>query len=110
MAVSVYLLIGFCWTLVYATIFERHPESFAGIVNPHSRDPADFQHVFPILGYFSLTTLSTVGFGDTTPTTLQARYAAVAKGIAGQFYLAILVARLVGLQMSQAVGREAENP
>jgi hypothetical protein len=33
---------------------------------------------------------------------LQARYAAVAEGITGQFYLPILVARLVGMQMSRA--------
>ena len=31
---------------------------------------------------------------------LQARSAAVAEGIVGQFYLAILVARLVGMQMA----------
>ena len=53
------------------------------------------------MAYFSLTTISTIGFGDITPLTLQARYAAVAEGIAGQFYLAILVARLVGLYMSR---------
>jgi hypothetical protein len=41
--------------------------------------------------------------------TLQARYAAVAEGIAGQFYLAILVARLVGLQMSQSTGPQTVN-
>ena len=51
--------------------------------------------------YFSLTTLSTIGFGDITPVTLQARYIAVAEGITGQFYLAILVARLVSMQMTQ---------
>jgi voltage-gated potassium channel len=56
---------------------------------------------------FSLTTLSTIGFGDITPLTLQARYAAVAEGITGTFYLAILVARLVGIQMSQSAG---QNP
>jgi len=54
-----------------------------------------------VLLYFSLTTLSTIGFGDITPITLQARYAAVAEGITGQFYLAVLVARLVAMQMSQ---------
>jgi hypothetical protein len=58
--------------------------------------------VTPVLIYFSLTTLATVGYGDITPVTLQARYAAVSEGIAGQFYLAILVARLVGMQMSQS--------
>jgi hypothetical protein len=101
MAVSVYLLIGFSWALLYAIIFQRHPESFAGIVTADSSQPTEFQHFFPIFGYFSLTTLSTIGFGDITPLTLQARYAAVAEGITGQFYLAILLARLVGLQMSQ---------
>ena len=60
------------------------------------------ESAFPVLIYFSLTTLTTIGFGDITPLTLKARYAAVAEGITGQFYLAILVARLVGMQMSQA--------
>ena len=102
MAVSVYLLLGFCWALLYAIIFQHHPESFAGIVAAGSNQSTHFQHIFPIFCYFSLTTLSTIGFGDITPLTLQARYAAVAEGITGQFYLAILVARLVGLQMSRS--------
>jgi voltage-gated potassium channel len=101
MATSVYLLMGFSWALLYAIMFQRHPESFSGIVTGNPGQPASFQHFFPIFGYFSLTTLSTIGFGDITPLTLQARYAAVAEGITGQFYLAILVARLVGMQMSQ---------
>ncbi len=79
MAVSVYLLLGFCWALLYAIMFQRHPESFAGIVTAGSSQPTEFLHFFPIVGYFSLTTLSTIGFGDITPLTLQARYAAVAE-------------------------------
>jgi amino acid transporter len=109
MAVSVYLLMGFCWALLYAIIFQRHPESFAGIVAAGSIQSTQFQHIFPVLGYFSLTTLSTIGFGDITPVTLQARYAAVAEGITGQFYLAILVARLVGMQMTQSPTQYAER-
>jgi voltage-gated potassium channel len=100
MAVSVYLLMGFAWALLYAIIFQRHPDAFSGIAL--TGRPAQFRHLFPIFGYFSLTTLSTIGFGDITPLTLQARYAAVAEGITGQFYLAILVARLVGLQMTRS--------
>jgi hypothetical protein len=59
--------------------------------------PTD-QQITPVLVYFSLTTIATVGYGDITPLSLQARYASVAEGIAGQFYLSILVARLVGMQ------------
>ena len=109
MAVSVYLLFGFAWALLYAIIYQRHPEAFSGIVTGTQVRSTEFQHVFPIFGYFSLTTLSTIGFGDITPVTIQARYAAVAEGIAGQFYLAILVARLVGMQMNQSPSQPAEN-
>jgi len=107
MAVSVYLLFGFAWALLYAFIYQRHPEAFSGIVTGTQARPTEFQHLFPVFGYFSLTTLSTIGFGDITPVTIQARYAAVAEGIAGQFYLAILVARLVGMQMTQSPTQDA---
>jgi voltage-gated potassium channel len=106
MAISVYLLLGVTWGFLYAVMFQMHPESFGGVASGH---PNEFIHIFPILGYFSLTTLSTIGFGDITPLTLQARYAAVAEGITGQFYMAILVARLVGLQMSGSAPRDSEN-
>jgi voltage-gated potassium channel len=109
MAVSVYLLIGFAWAFLYALIFQLHPESFAGIAAEVPGHPTEVQHSFPLIGYFSLTTLSTIGFGDITPLTLQARYAAVAEGITGQFYMAILVARLVGLQMNPSAAQDSDN-
>jgi len=114
MAVSIYLLIGLSWALLYIVIFMRHPEAFRFASSSVSE-----AHRFPIFIYFSFTTLSTIGFGDITPLTLQARYAAVAEGITGQFYLAVLVARLVGMQMSRAASpatsapannRRTENP
>jgi Ion channel len=98
MSMSIYLLLGLTWALLYAVIFELHPQAFSFGGSPPS---AGSQNLFPIWVYFSLTVLSTVGFGDIVPVTLPARYAAVAEGITGQFYLTILVARLVGLQMGQ---------
>jgi len=107
MAVSVYLLLGFTFAFLYGVMFQLHPESFGGLVASNPGRPTGIQSIFPVLGYFSLTTLSTIGFGDITPLTLQARYAAVAEGITGQFYMAILVARLVGMQMSRSLGQHA---
>ena len=106
-AVSIYLLLGLAWAFLYAVLFLMHPESFSGFAAAEPGRPIEFQHFFPILAYFSLTTLSTIGFGDITPLSLQARYAAVAEGITGQFYLAILIARLVGMQMTS---RPAARP
>lgn len=102
MSISIYLLLGLSWALLYIVIFTRHPEAF-NFAGP----PVSEAHTFPIFIYFSLTTLSTIGFGDITPLTLQARYAAVAEGITGQFYLAILVARLVSMQMNQSAAQPA---
>ena len=103
LAISIYLLFGLTWGILYAVIFEFQPQafSFGGapfLTGAASNDP---RQVFPVFIYFSLTTLSTIGYGDITPVTLQARYAAVAEGITGQLYLAILVARLVGIRASR---------
>jgi voltage-gated potassium channel len=100
MSISVYLLLGLTFGLFYVLLHHLQPLalSLGSTPSPISNE----QQAFPILVYFSLTTLSTIGFGDITQVSLQARYAAVAEGITGQFYLAILVARLVGMQMSQA--------
>jgi hypothetical protein len=89
--------------MLYITIFQLHPHAFSfdAASIPAGALSADQQRM-PVFVYFSLTTLSTIGFGDIVPLTLQARYAAVAEGITGQFYLAILVARLVGMHMSRA--------
>jgi voltage-gated potassium channel len=97
MAIAVYLLLGISWGIFYIVIFLYDPLSF----NLGGFQGGGEVQAFPIFFYFSLTTLSTIGFGDITPLSLQARYAAVAEGIVGQFYLAILVARLVALQMSE---------
>jgi amino acid transporter len=110
MAVSIYLLMSITWEFVYSILFQFNRDSFGGLAVAATGHPVDIPHLFPVLGYFSLTTLSTIGFGDITPLTLQARYAAVAEGITGQFYLAILVARLVGLQMSQSARQQMEQP
>ncbi|MBI1816354.1 MAG: two pore domain potassium channel family protein [Deltaproteobacteria bacterium] len=108
LSVSIYLLLGICWGLLYVVIFARHPEAFQ-FPTPTPSDIGE-AYRFPILLYFSFTTLSTIGYGDITPLTLQARYAAVAEGITGQFYLAILVARLVGMQMSRAATPPTNPP
>lgn len=104
MAMSIYLLIGITWGIFYVALFDLNAGAFNLGVSPHPAGTPEAQiHVFPILVYFSFTTLSTVGLGDITPLSLAARYATVAEAITGQFYLAILVARLVGMQLSRSV-------
>ena len=55
-----------------------------------------------ILLYFSFVTLTTLGFGDITPLTSAARSLCWLEAVVGQMFIAILVARLVGLQILSA--------
>jgi amino acid transporter len=109
MSISVYLLLGLTWGLLYVVIFALQPQAFSFGSSPAPVLVSEQQNVGAVFIYFSLTTLSTIGFGDITPVSMQARYAAVAEGITGQFYLAILVARLVGMQMSRAAEKSVER-
>jgi hypothetical protein len=111
MAVSVYLLLGLCWGVLYILIFEHDPQAFnfGSAPSPTLGLGYNEAQLFPVFIYFSLTTLATIGYGDITPVSLQARYAAVAEGITGQFYLAILVARLVGLYITRAASSDSRG-
>lgn len=113
MSISVYLLLGLTWGFLFVLIYQVQPHAFnfPGTDVLTSGLPSDKQQpVFPVLIYFSLTTLTTIGFGDITPLSMKARYAAIAEGITGQFYLAILVARLVGMQMASHLSKDKEKP
>jgi ion channel len=68
-ALSGYIMIAFLWTFIYALIESFTPGSFT-LENVYS---ANDPHAFFRLLYFSFTTLTTVGYGDITPATDQAR-------------------------------------
>ncbi len=93
-AVLAYLLIGLVWTFAYQLTHKLAPGSFRF---PDDSRVQDFMHG---LGYFSFVTLTTLGYGDITPVHPIARSLAVAEALIGQLYPAILIGRLVSLQIS----------
>jgi len=54
-------------------------------------------HYLSEMMYFSFVTLLTIGFGDITPLVDSAKTFVIVEGIIGQFYIAILVSRLVAV-------------
>jgi len=56
-----------------------------------------------VLYFFSFVTLTTLGYGDITPVSAPARSLAMVEAIVGQMYLAVLIARLVGIHISQSM-------
>lgn len=101
-AVCAYLLFGFLWANVYAGLEALKPGSFSGQVLVASTDSSipSFRRQVSQFGYFSLVTLSTLGYGDIAPLTKPARNFAAMEAIFGQLYLALLIARLVSQHVS----------
>jgi Ion channel len=87
-AVSIYLLLGLQWFALYSVIDVLSPGSIQ-----HNTSAAADRHAE--LLYFSLVTLSTIGYGDVVPVQGEVRMLAALEGIAGVLYIAITVALLV---------------
>ncbi len=51
---------------------------------------------------YSFVTLTTLGYGDIIPISPSARALAIVEALTGQIYLAVLVARLVGLHITHS--------
>jgi hypothetical protein len=59
--------------------------------------------------YFSLATLTTLGYGDIVPTSAVSRMLASVEAVVGQLYLTVLVARLVGLHIAHSIEQAAKT-
>jgi voltage-gated potassium channel len=102
--ICAYFLLAVTFGNAYALVEVLSPGSFqltpALAADVHWSPPTS--PITPVLQYFSLSTLTTLGFGDVTPLSRAARTLAALEAIAGQLYLAILIARLVGLHTSRS--------
>ena len=89
-AAAVYLLLALIWALSYRFIGDLAPGAFNGLSPDHHSSWTQYL-------YFSLTTLTTLGYGDITPVNPFARIWVTFEAVVGVLYVAILVARLVSL-------------
>ncbi len=96
-ALSAYLLAGVFLGMVYANVAQVWPDAI--VVSG-----GDASHPFTLANgiYFSFITLATVGYGDFVPGNDVVRGLAIVEAIAGQFYLAVMIARLMSLYMREA--------
>ncbi|MHC4239302.1 MAG: potassium channel family protein [Planctomycetota bacterium] len=91
--ICIYLLIGILWNVLFELVLIWYPDAIA------LREGAS-------LFYFSFTTLTTLGYGDIVPVSKFAQVLANMEAITGQVYLAIFIARLVGLHIAHELKRE----
>jgi hypothetical protein len=92
-AVTVYLLIAYVWGVAYLLLETLQPGALAMNATWHPNHKIDW----PDCMFFSFVTLTSVGYGDMVPITPHARSLSILEGVSGIMYVAVLVARLVGL-------------
>jgi hypothetical protein len=99
-AICAYLLLGLAWGSLYAVIEVTQPGSFQA-TGKMADTLKSAEARGSVLIYYSFVTMTTVGYGDITPVSPPARTLAWLEAMTGQFYIAVLVAGLVGIRLSQ---------
>ncbi len=94
-AVAVYLLLGVTWARAYALIEMLKPGAF-------QLGTTAGGHMGAKLTYYSFITLTTVGYGDITAVHPFARSLSMMEALVGQLFPAILIARLVAMELAQS--------
>jgi hypothetical protein len=92
-ALCIYVLVGLLFAFVYLAINDLRTGSFFVQEGPHSQ--SEFM-------YYSFVTLTTLGFGDLSPSVGLPQALTVMEALLGQVFLVTLVARLVTLWVRQS--------
>lgn len=97
-AIVAYLLVAVAFTMVFEVVELQHPGSFSGVSASAGEERGELASS---MMYFSLVCITTMGFGDIVPISSLARPLAVLEGVFGQLYVAVMIARLVGLHAAR---------
>ncbi len=104
-AVAVYLLIGLIWAHLFQAIHSVDESSFLFI----PEIDGDRESFFTKFLYFSFVTLTTIGFGDITPVHPLAKSLVMLEGLVGMLFPAIMITRLVGLEIESRKARQSQH-
>jgi hypothetical protein len=95
LAITGYIFIGIICSFFYYTVWEIEPSAF------HLTIPTEYQlKSWNLAMYFSLTTLTTLGYGDIVPVHRLLMFIATFEAIVGTIYLTVIIARLISLDLT----------
>jgi hypothetical protein len=98
-SVAGYLLLGIIYSIFISFILEHDPAAFNVVVNNQDDSGTKIYSDIPL--YWGFVTMASLGYGDIVPLKPYTRSLATFIVISGQFYMAIIVALLVGKFTSQ---------
>jgi voltage-gated potassium channel Kch len=107
-AICVYLLIGIIWLELFSIVEMIEPGSFLSGGENVVKLTGEFHSRpgFNNLLYFSFVTLTTLGYGDIAPATPLAKALSSLEAVVGQLFIAVLIARLVGMHIVHSSEKE----
>lgn len=110
-AICGYLVLGIIFAFIYTFILVLNPHAFQYTVTTQFSPGTYYPHpaILSEAIYFSFVTLSTLGYGDWVPMLGPLKMLAAIEAILGQLYIAILIARLVGIHLIQAVTNKQKS-
>jgi len=104
-AVGGYILAALAWSHLYALTYMLVPSAFS--VSPDiAAQLQDWRLRRTLLDHLSFTTLTSIGYSDITPVGSPLYALMWTETIFGQFYMAVVVAQLVGLKLAQSLKSE----
>ncbi|MBX9787075.1 MAG: potassium channel family protein [Alphaproteobacteria bacterium] len=107
-ALSVYFLVGILYGITFMLLESAFPGSFA--LQQLLGDSISYTTFGQDLIYFSFVTLTTSGYGDIVPLSQPAKFLSVLEAISGQIYLTVMIARLIGMHISQLNDPQRKQP
>ena len=104
-ALCIYLLFSVAYAMLYSILVILDPGSFSYTIGDVKWTESESQFLITGL-YYSLVTMTTLGYGDVIPRTPVTQMAASVQALVGQLYVAVLVARLVGMHVADSLSED----
>ncbi len=95
-----FMLIALMWAFIFDILEGLSPGSF--LVTEGQFEDSRIHFI-----YYSFVTITTVGFGDILPVSLTARAFSIVEMVVGQIFLIVLIARLVGINITQSMEKKS---
>ena len=92
-SINVYLLLGIAASMMFQGVYTFNHDAY----NPPGNILTDMSDFI----YYAFVTMTTLGYGDITPRSTVARSISIFFSVAGQLYLTMIIAMLVGKYLNQ---------
>ena len=108
-AMCLYMMLAILWAAIYTNLelYYNNAFTFNGLVAAEAGIEQD--GIFLEMIYYSFVTLSTLGYGDVLPVHRVAQSWAAVEAMIGQFFIAIVIARLVSVYTVEEEESANEN-